>query len=139
MAVEKWESAGLADFQARWESPFCGLFHGAAFPQPIRPLASLNGEKKAFSFSPRWSAIAGRAQNEIATNIETNNAAEERKSEQQLIGFRAVYVFDRLSRDLRPSLCALDGCRGVDVLLDSSIHASIQAWARDRCRFQLSE
>jgi hypothetical protein len=49
-------------------------------------------------------------QNEIATNIETNNAADERKSEQQLIGFRAVYVFDRLSRDLWPSLCAPDGC-----------------------------
>jgi hypothetical protein len=27
-------------------------------------------------------------------------------------GFRAVYVFDRLSRDLRLSLCALDVCRG---------------------------
>ena len=26
-------------------------------------------------------------------------------------GFRAVYVFDRLSRDLWPSLCALDGIR----------------------------
>jgi len=26
--------------------------------------------------------------------------------QQQLVGFRAVYVFDRLSRDLRPSLCA---------------------------------
>jgi len=28
-----------------------------------------------------------------------------------LFGFRAVYVLDRLSRDLRPSLCALDGSR----------------------------
>ena len=28
-----------------------------------------------------------------------------------LFGFRAVYVFDRLSRDLRSSLCALDVCR----------------------------
>jgi hypothetical protein len=51
----------------------------------------------------------GRArQNESATEIETDNAADERKPEQQLIGFRAVYVFDRLSRDLWPSLCALD-------------------------------
>jgi antirestriction factor ArdC-like protein len=32
-------------------------------------------------------------------------------SERQLFGFRAAYVFDRLSRDLWPSLCALDGCR----------------------------
>jgi hypothetical protein len=37
----------------------------------------------------------GRArQNESATEIETDNAADERKPEQQLIGFRAVYVFD---------------------------------------------
>ena len=28
-----------------------------------------------------------------------------------LYGFRGVYVFDRLSRDLWPSLCALDGIR----------------------------
>ena len=31
---------------------------------------------------------------EIATEIETSNAAEERKAEQELYGFRAVYVFD---------------------------------------------
>jgi hypothetical protein len=28
-----------------------------------------------------------------------------------LYGFRGVYVFDRLSRELRPSLCALDVSR----------------------------
>jgi hypothetical protein len=33
------------------------------------------------------------------------------KPEARLVGFRAVYVFDRLSRDLWPSLCAPDGCR----------------------------
>ena len=33
-------------------------------------------------------------QNEIATDIDTNNTADERKPESQLIGFRAVYVFD---------------------------------------------
>src|SRR2546425_11825200 len=33
-------------------------------------------------------------QNEIATDINTDNAAEERQHEQQLVGFRAVYVFD---------------------------------------------
>jgi hypothetical protein len=43
------------------------------------------------------------------------NAAEPtedaRQSNAQLYGFRAVYVFDRLSRDLWPSLCGLDGFR----------------------------
>jgi hypothetical protein len=34
---------------------------------------------------------------EIANEM-SGNAAEERKSEQQLVGFRAVYAFDRLSR-----------------------------------------
>jgi hypothetical protein len=33
------------------------------------------------------------------------------KPQPVLMGFRAVFVFDRLSRDLRPSLCALDGFR----------------------------
>jgi hypothetical protein len=65
------------------------------------------GEKGIFILAPMVGYRRSR-QNEIATNIETNNAADERKSEQQLIGFRAVYVFDRLSRDLWPSLCTLD-------------------------------
>ncbi len=50
-------------------------------------------------------------QNENATDVDTDNTADERKPEPQLVGFRAVYVFDRLSRDLWPSLCALDGFR----------------------------
>jgi hypothetical protein len=33
------------------------------------------------------------------------------QDEIQRIWFKVVYVFDRLSRDLRPSLCALDGSR----------------------------
>jgi hypothetical protein len=33
-------------------------------------------------------------QNEIATDINTDNAADERKAEPQRFGFRAVYVFD---------------------------------------------
>jgi hypothetical protein len=33
-------------------------------------------------------------QNEIATDINTDNAAGERKPEDALVGFRAVYVFD---------------------------------------------
>jgi hypothetical protein len=48
---------------------------------------------------------------EVTTDIDTDNAADERRPEQQLVGFRAVYVFERLSRDLWPSLCALDGIR----------------------------
>jgi len=32
----------------------------------------------------------------------------ETSKECHIFGFRAVYVFDRLSRDLRPSICALD-------------------------------
>ena len=33
------------------------------------------------------------------------------KPQPVLMGFRAVYVFDRLSRDVRPSLCVPDGIR----------------------------
>jgi hypothetical protein len=39
------------------------------------------------------------------------STADAKETTAQLCGFRAVYVFDRLSRDLRPSLCVLDGFR----------------------------
>ena len=41
----------------------------------------------------------------------TRENGEEKNPQAQLYGFRAVYVFDRLSRDLRSSLCALDRSR----------------------------
>ncbi len=68
------------------------------------------GEKGVFILAPMVGNRRSR-QNEIATDIDTGNAADERKPEPQLCGLRAVYVFDRLSRDLRPNLCAPDGCR----------------------------
>ena len=61
---------------------------------------------------------------EVATDIDTNNAADERRPEPQLVGFRAVYVFDRLSRDLWPSLCAPDGRRQCHFKKVASIAAS---------------
>ena len=39
-------------------------------------------------------------------NGEAEPTADAEETPAQLYGFRAVYVFDRLSRDLRPSLCA---------------------------------
>jgi hypothetical protein len=51
------------------------------------------GEKGILILAPMVGLRRSR-QNEIATDIETDNAADERKPEQQLIGFRAVYVFD---------------------------------------------
>ena len=67
------------------------------------------GEKDILILAP----MVGRKKptDEIATEVESENSADERKLQQQLYGFRAVYVFDRLSRDLRPSLCALAVCR----------------------------
>jgi hypothetical protein len=41
-------------------------------------------------------------------NAEQNTDAK--KTQPTFYGFRGVYVFDRLSRDLRPSLWVLDGC-----------------------------
>src|ERR1700729_467774 len=40
----------------------------------------------------------------------TERTVDAKGTESTLFGFRAVYVFDRLSRDLWPSLCALDEC-----------------------------
>src|SRR5205807_3970496 len=54
------------------------------------------GEKGILILAP----IMGRLRqhtDEVATEIESANAADERKPEQELYGFRAVYVFDRLS------------------------------------------
>ena len=42
----------------------------------------------------------------------TEQDTDANETQGTLYGFRGVYVFDRLSRDLRPSLCALDIVRG---------------------------
>ena len=62
------------------------------------------GEKGIFILAP------------MVSNSRKNNASEEqaedaKENQPRLYGFRAVYVFDRLSRDLWPSLCALDVIR----------------------------
>jgi hypothetical protein len=51
------------------------------------------GEKGILILAPMVGFRRSR-QNEIATDIDTENTADERKPEPQLIGFRAVYVFD---------------------------------------------
>jgi len=51
------------------------------------------GEKGILILAPMVGHRRSR-QNEIATDTDTDNAAAERKPETQLIGFRAVYVFD---------------------------------------------
>jgi hypothetical protein len=42
---------------------------------------------------------------------ETEQDTDANETQGTLYGFRGVYVFDRLSRDLWPSLCVLDGFR----------------------------
>src|SRR5437879_13893203 len=49
------------------------------------------GEKGILILAPMVGYRRSR-QNEIATDIDTDNAADERKPEQQLMAFRAVYV-----------------------------------------------
>ena len=51
------------------------------------------GEKGILILAPMVGKRRSR-QNEIATEIDTDNAADERKPEGQLFGFRAVCVFD---------------------------------------------
>jgi hypothetical protein len=70
----------------------------------------LGGEKGILILAPMVGYRKSR-QSEVATEIDTDNAADERRPEPQLVGFRAVYVFDGLSRESRPSLCALDVIR----------------------------
>jgi hypothetical protein len=62
------------------------------------------GEKGIFILAPM---VGRRTTKDVATDEQSEDATME--GQRTLYGFRAVYVFDRLSRDLRPSLCALDG------------------------------
>src|SRR6478752_7288664 len=66
------------------------------------------GEKGIMIFAPM---IGYRRK---ASDADQNQQSDARtdKPEARLVGFRAVYVFERLSRDLRPRLCALDVMRG---------------------------
>jgi hypothetical protein len=64
------------------------------------------GEKGIFILAPM---VGRRATKDAATEEPSEDAAAE--GQRTLYGFRAVYVFDRLSRDLRPSLCALVAIR----------------------------
>src|SRR5437764_6391043 len=68
------------------------------------------GEKGILILAP----MVGRRRqgaNEVATEIESDNAADERKPEQQLYGFRAVYVFDVSQTEGKelPSLTDVEG------------------------------
>jgi len=68
------------------------------------------GEKGIFILAP----MVGKKRNpkgDSAITSENADAKEVATVSPVLYGFRAVYVFERLSRDLRPSLCALDGIR----------------------------
>jgi len=71
------------------------------------------GEKGIFILAPM---VGRRSTKDVATDEPNEDATTE--GQRTLYGFRAVYVFDRLSRDLRVSLCALDGFRQ---WMDSSI------------------
>jgi len=50
-------------------------------------------EKGIFILAPMI-GFRGSRQKEIATDINSDNSADERKQEPQIVGFRAVYVFD---------------------------------------------
>jgi hypothetical protein len=64
------------------------------------------GEKGIFILAPM---VGRRSTKDVATEESSEDATTE--GQRTLYGFRAVYVFDRLSRDLRPSLRALDESR----------------------------
>src|SRR5712671_5393839 len=62
------------------------------------------GEKGIFILAP----MVGNRRNKEESAEQNTDAKETQRT---LYGFRGVYVFDRLSRDLWPSLCALDRSR----------------------------
>ena len=64
------------------------------------------GEKGIFILAPM---VGNKRKKDDTEKTELDTDANETQG--TLYGFRGVYVFDRLSRDLRPSLCALDVIR----------------------------
>jgi len=68
------------------------------------------GEKGILILAPMVGR-KGQRRDEIAAEIESTNAAEERKPEAQLYGFRAVYVFDVSQTEGKelPSLTDVEG------------------------------
>ena len=68
------------------------------------------GEKGIMIFAPMLSRKLKKEteeQNEEQAEAKTTD----RNTDGRLVGFRPVYVWDRLSRDLQPSLCVLDRSR----------------------------
>jgi len=61
------------------------------------------GEKGILILAP----IVGKKRTQ---NDDTEPTQDAKETASGLFGFRAVYVFDRLSRDSRLSFCAPDGC-----------------------------
>jgi hypothetical protein len=66
------------------------------------------GEKGILILAPMVGHRRSR-QNEIATDFDTDNTADERKPEQQLIGLRAVYVFSQTEGKELPTLSDVHG------------------------------
>ena len=64
------------------------------------------GEKGIFILAPM---VGRRSTKDVATEEPSDDATTE--GQRTLYGFRPVYVFDRLSRDLRPRLCSLHRSR----------------------------
>jgi hypothetical protein len=64
------------------------------------------GEKGTFILAPM---VGNKRKKDESEKTEQDTDANETQG--TLYGFRGVYVFDRLSRDLWPSLCALDVIR----------------------------
>ena len=88
------------------------------------------GEKGIFILAPM---VGKRSTKDVATDEPSEDATTE--GQRTLYGFRAVYVFDRLSRDLWPSLCALDVIRECHFRspLDSSKHIIAQLLCPVQC------
>jgi hypothetical protein len=64
------------------------------------------GENGIFILAPM---VGNKRKKDDTESAEQKTDAKE--TLRTLYGFRGVYVFDRLSRDLRPSLCVLDVTR----------------------------
>jgi len=88
-----------------------GHVHVATFVDKLRSVISLVAADRDATFARNLFQHQNRR---IAFGPPRDEAEKEtvNKPQRVLIGFRAVYVFERLSRDLWPRLHALDGNHG---------------------------
>jgi hypothetical protein len=100
--------AGMAKFRAYSVSNVLLMLQQCPQAQRVAGYRTWKGFGRQVKRGEKGIMIVAPQLRKDHSNEDETAARDEMRS---VAGFRAVYVWDRLSRDLRPSLCVLDGFR----------------------------